>query len=221
MENETMQQTTGETAAAAVPQTGDASTPPDAGVEHTDGDHLAGEFEQLIKGKYKTAYDARVQDTIARRFRHAKEIEDKYNALLQEQQTMDAATEPDAARVSALCDSWQQQESAMRSLYPDFHMATQLKNAQFRAILRSGADVRTAYEVCNRDKILSAAMAYAVRATEERLAKKIAANGARPAENAMGSRAAATAGSDVSRLTKQQIDDVARRVARGERVSFG
>ena len=216
MENETMQQTTGETAAAAVPQTGEEAQAPAAGVETENPD---AEFLQLIKGKYKAAYDARVQDTLSRRLKHAREIEEKYNALLQ--LTQQPEPEPDAARVAALCDSWAQQEAGTRGLYPDFDLRTALCSEQFQRLLRSGVDIRTAYEVCNREKVLSAAMTFAARATEEHLAKRIAARSSRPAENAMGSRAAALAGNDVSRLTKRDIEEVSRRVARGERVSFG
>lgn len=214
MENEAMQQTTGETAAAAVPQTGEETQAPAAGVET---ENLEEEFQQLIKGRYKAAYDARVQDTLSRRLKHAKEIEEKYNALLQQTKV----PEPDAARVAGICDSWEQQEAATRSLYPDFDMREALRSDQFCALLRGGADVRTAYEVCNRDRVLPAAMAFAARATEAHLAKRIAARSGRPAENGMGSRAAVLTGNDVSKMTKADIDEVSRRVARGERVSFG
>ena len=39
------------------------------------------EFEKLIKGEYKDLYDAKMQDTIQKRLKGSKEIEDKYNSL--------------------------------------------------------------------------------------------------------------------------------------------
>lgn len=56
----------GETPAAAAPETA-----PD----------LNGEFESLIKGKYKEQYDTRVQDTVRKRLRSSHETVEKFKAL--------------------------------------------------------------------------------------------------------------------------------------------
>ena len=197
------------------------------------------EFEELIRGKYKKAYDARVQDTVTRRLKGAKQQQEKYESLvrtLAERCGVDAADlegieaalaaqEDSAAQRSEgalrLCEAWQAQEKNLKTLYPAFDMGQALENEQFRCLLRSGIDVQTAYEVLHKDELLPAAMAYAARAAQGRIAKRMAAMGSRPAENAMGSAAAAVVRRDVSNLSKSDIDAVARRVARGERVSFG
>ena len=100
-------------------------------------------------------------------------------------------------------------------------MEQELKNPRFVKLITNNVDIRTAYEVMHRDEIIPAAMQYAAQAVEQNLSRKIAAGGLRPPENGTGSRAAATVRSDVSKLSKADIDEVIRRVANGERVSFG
>jgi len=57
----------GETGAPAQPQTEPADP--------------AAEFETLIRGKYKQAYEARLKDTLHRRLRGSRETVERYNAL--------------------------------------------------------------------------------------------------------------------------------------------
>ena len=116
---------------------------------------------------------------------------------------------------------WLQQEQATKQVYPSFNMEAELQNPEFVNLITNNVDVKTAYEVIHREEIIPAAMQFAAQAVEQNISKKIAANGVRPSENGMGSRASAVVKSDVSKLTKMDIDEVARRVARGERVTFG
>lgn len=116
---------------------------------------------------------------------------------------------------------WLQQEQATKQVYPSFNMEAELQNPEFVNLITNNVDVKTAYEVIHRDEIIPAAMQFAAQAVEQNISKKIAANGVRPSENGTGSRASAVVKSDVSKLTKMDIDEVARRVARGERVTFG
>lgn len=116
---------------------------------------------------------------------------------------------------------WLQQAEAAKAVYPSFDLRAEMNNPKFLDLLRSNIDVRTAYEVVHKDEIIPAAMQFTAQAVESKLAKKIASNGARPSENGMSSQSAAVVKSDVSKLTNYDIDEVARRVARGERVTFG
>jgi hypothetical protein len=116
---------------------------------------------------------------------------------------------------------WLQQEQATKQVYPSFNMEAELQNPEFVNLITNNVDVKTAYEVIHRDEIIPAAMQFAAQAVEQNISKKIAANGVRPSENGTGSRASAVVKSDVSKLTKMDIDEVTRRVAKGERISFG
>ena len=132
---------------------------------------------------------------------------------MQEQQTKEKADQ--------LYAQWMQQEKALKQVYPSFNMQAEMQNPKFVDLLRSNIDVRTAYEVLHKDEIIPAAMQFTAKTVESKIAKKIAANGARPAENGMSSQASSLVKSDVSQLTKMDIAEVSRRVARGEKISFG
>lgn len=117
--------------------------------------------------------------------------------------------------------TWMQQADEAKKVYPSFDLRTEMNNQKFVDLLRSNIDVRTAYEVVHKDEIIPAAMQFTAKTVEQKLTNKIIANGARPSENGMSSQSAAVTKSDVSKLTKLDIDEVSRRVARGERVTFG
>lgn len=127
----------------------------------------------------------------------------------------------DREKADRLHAVWVQQEQVAKQVYPSFNMEAELQNPDFVNLITNNVDVKTAYEVLHRDEIIPAAMQFAAQAVEQNIAKKIAANGVRPSENGMGSQASVVVKNDVSKFTKMDIDEVSRRVARGERVSFG
>ena len=131
---------------------------------------------------------------------------------MQEQQTQENA--------SKLYAGWMQQAEQAKQVYPTFDLRTEMNNPKFVDLLRSNIDVRTAYEVLHKDEIIPAAMQFTAKTVESKLAKKIAANGARPAENGMSSGSAAVVKSDVSQLSKADRQEIIRRVQRGEKIRF-
>ena len=116
--------------------------------------------------------------------------------------------------------AWMQQAEEAKKVYPGFDLKTEMDNPKFVDLLRSNIDVRTAYEVTHKDEIISGAMQFTAKTVESKIAKKIAANGARPAENGMSSGSAAVVKSDVSQLSRADRDEIRRRVARGEKIRF-
>ena len=132
---------------------------------------------------------------------------------MQERQTQENANK--------LYKTWLDQAEETKKVYPGFDLKAEMENPEFVGLLKSNVNLRTAYEVLHKDEIISGAMQFTAKTVESKIAKKIAANGARPAENGMISGSAAVVKSDVSKLTKNDIDEVLRRVARGERVTFG
>ena len=120
-----------------------------------------------------------------------------------------------------LYESWMRQAEDAKAVYPSFDLRTEMQNERFVDLLRSNIDVKTAYEVLHKDDIISGAMQYTAKTVESKIAKKIAANGARPSENGVGSQSAAVVKNDVTKLNRNDIDEVMRRVASGERITFG
>lgn len=115
---------------------------------------------------------------------------------------------------------WMDQANALKTVYPTFDLASELQNQSFADLLRNGIDVRTAYEVIHKDEIITAAMQFTAQQVAQKTTNNIIANGARPAENGASPQSPAVVKSDVSQLTKADRQEIARRVARGERISF-
>ena len=115
---------------------------------------------------------------------------------------------------------WMQQEQETKQVYPSFDMKAEMQNPRFVDLLRSNVDVRTAYEVVHKDDIISGAMHFTAKTVEQKIANKIAAGAARPTENGLSSQSAALVKSDVSQLSNADRQEIARRVARGEKIRF-
>ena len=117
---------------------------------------------------------------------------------------------------------WMEESKQVKAIYPQFDLKSEMQNSKFVDLLRvPGVDVRTAYELTHKDEIIAGAMQFTAKTVEKKIADKIAANGARPTENGLNSQSASLTKSDVSQLSKADILDIQRRVARGEKISFG
>ena len=120
---------------------------------------------------------------------------------------------------------WLQQSEQVKQAYGNFDLRSEIGNPEtgerFMGLLRSGIDVKTAYEVIHKDDIIGGAMAYTAQQTEKRVTDSIRARGMRPTENgSSGNAAAVVRKADVNTLSRKDRDEIARRVMRGERISF-
>lgn len=147
-----------------------------------------------------------------KKFRSMERENAELRRAQEEQQTQENANK--------IYAGWMQQAEETVKVYPSFSLEAEMQNPKFVDLLRSNIDVRTAYEVLHKDEIIPAAMQFTAKTVESKLAKKIAANGARPAENGMSSGSAAVVKSDVSQLSRADRDEIRRRVARGEKIRF-
>lgn len=116
-----------------------------------------------------------------------------------------------------------EQGQKVKEMFPTFDLQTELKNPDFLKLTAPGVgvDVMTAYQVIHRDEIQPAAMQYAARKTQEKLAASIQANASRPVENGVGAPGTqAEVRMDPSKWSKEDRAEVRRRVARGERIEL-
>jgi uncharacterized protein YdcH (DUF465 family) len=116
--------------------------------------------------------------------------------------------------------NWMRQAEDAKRTYPTLDLNEEVKNPQFLRLLHSGVDVGTAYKAVHMDELIPAAMQYTAKTVEQKITNKIIANGARPSENGISSQSATVVKSDVSKLTKEDRQEIIRRVARGENISF-
>ncbi len=114
---------------------------------------------------------------------------------------------------------WMKESDSLKEIYPSFDFATESQNDQFTGLLKSGIDVKTAYEVIHKDEIIGGAMYHTAQTVKEKLANSIQNKASRPAENGM-SQQAVTMKTDVNSLTKKDREEIERRVMRGEKIVF-
>ena len=156
------------------------------------------DFAELIRGRYKAQFDARVQKILDGRLRGETE-------------------ERRQAQAGALL-RLQAEEGRIRQVYPDFDWQRELASPQFGRLVTAGVDGQTAYELVHRQELLKAAMHYAAAQTRSEMARAIASGGSRAAENRGGSRTVTR--SDPRSLTSRELAAIRRRVQDGEKIRF-
>ena len=115
---------------------------------------------------------------------------------------------------------WYSEAEQVKGLYPSFDLNAEVKNPQFLAMLRAGVPVQHAYEVVHMEDIKAGVARMQAKATEKQVVDGIRAKGARPPENGTAAQSAFTVKDDVSKLTRKDRAEIARRVARGEHITF-
>lgn len=115
---------------------------------------------------------------------------------------------------------WMQEAEQLRGTYPGFNLQTELKSPQFQKMLGAGVSLKAAFEALHHDEIMAGAMQHTARTIAKKTADGIASRQNRPIENGLNAQASANVKSDVSKLTKADRREVARRAARGEHIAF-
>lgn len=114
---------------------------------------------------------------------------------------------------------WQQGEELKRS-YPSFDLQREAQNPEFLRLLQSGVPVDHAFQVIHMDEIMQGVAANTAKAAERQITANIRARGARPAEAGASGKASFTVKNDVSKLTKKDRAEIAKRSEHGEWIEF-
>lgn len=146
----------------------------------------------------------------------------KFRKLQRENEAFKEARRRSESRQAAdrQIQRWYEEAETVKQTYPNFDLAAECRNPQFLSMLRAGVPVGHAYEVFHLDDIKNGLVQATARQTEKKVVDGIRAKGARPAENGVSSQSGVTIKSDVSRLSRQDRAEIARRVARGETITF-
>lgn len=196
-------------------------------------------FKALIEGEYKDEFAALLEKALEESASSAANgdsatrltalLEKRYGTLPGDAAALLAAVEkddPEARRAESelrrkncarrLYDAWLRESAHFRAAHPDFDLASELCNADFRELLRCGASVKAAYELTHREEIMRSL----ARDMEQKLMRRLLSGADRPREEGLSERSAAVVKPDVAQMSKGARREIIARVARGERISF-
>ncbi len=117
-------------------------------------------------------------------------------------------------------DSWYKEADKVKELYPSFDFRTEAQNPEFLSLLRNGNSVEHAYKVLHFDELTQNAARVAAQTADAQAQARIKSKASRPSENGTSSKSAVIVKNDVSNLTRKDRAEIARRVARGEKIVF-
>lgn len=177
---------------------------PDAGEQES--------FEELIRGRYKEEFDARVRKILDGRLRGMRQENQK---LREEQQRMVQQRREEAGR---RIDQLRRQEGEIRRLCPDFDWRKEMQDPDFGRLILAGVEPVEAYRTVHGRELLEKAMRYAAGRTRRQVAGSLMSGMSRVREN--GGRSIAVTGNDPRGLSSQDLADIRRRVLEGEKIRF-
>ena len=117
-------------------------------------------------------------------------------------------------------DTWYQEAGKVKEIYPSFDLKTEVQNPQFLAMLKAGVPMEHAYQTLHLDEITQNAARVAAQTADAQAQARIKQKASRPSENGTSSKSAIVVKNDVSSLTRKDRAEIARRVQRGEKISF-
>ena len=188
------------------------------------------EFDALIKNEYKEQFTKKVQKIISKRLKEVNSVKNEKDTLTEEKKvelikrliTENRALkkrfeeERRTAEVKNRADELRNQVEETKKAYPDFDFENEIKNPEFARLLKAGVKVKDAYEVINIDSILDRNS----KDAEKKVVDSIRAKSNRPAENGSEGGSGILLSGNASKLTKKQRADLAKRAAKGEKISF-
>ena len=124
-------------------------------------------------------------------------------------------------RQNEMFAQWEAEAADLQQAFPAFDLGLELEhNEGFAKMIYNGVPVRDAFLAAHASEIFANSNAYASAQATQNVINTIQQRSARPAEGAMHPGAAIVRKSDPSSLSNDDIDEINRRVAMGESVSF-
>lgn len=184
------------------------------GIDPTDTDGILKAVAE-DESYYETAADEAGMSV--EQYKKMKQLEAENAQLQAIRQEEDRRKEFDAKYAE-----WSMQADFARNEYPNLDLNTEMQNKDFFGLLTRGIDVKTAYQVIHQDEIVQSAISTATQRTaqavQQQTVNNIRSKGLRPDESAGGSQAGFTFKADPHKWTKADREEIAKRVARGEKI---
>ena len=124
------------------------------------------------------------------------------------------------ARIAELQAGWDREAEQLKAQYPDFNMAEVLANPEVEKMMRSGVSMTNAYRSAYFDHILKQQQAATAQQVEQGVVNRMQQRNARPGENGTRPGSAVQTKIDVSHMSRKEMEEMERRVMRGEVITL-
>ena len=124
------------------------------------------------------------------------------------------------ARIAELKAGWDREAEQLKAQYPDFNMAEVLANPEVEKMMRSGVSMTNAYRSAYFDHILKQQQAATARQVEQGVVTRMQQRNARPGENGTRPGGAVQTKIDVSHMSRKEMEEMEKRVMRGEVITL-
>lgn len=212
----------------STPQTGDEKSFAAGSTRDKDA-----EFDALIKNEYKEQFSKKVQKIISKRLREVKDLKEEnmrkntqsdesreeiLRRIILENNFLKKRREDELQLMKLRSEAQKLREQAAetKETYPEFDFEKEIKNPEFMRLLKIGVGVKNAYEVVNIDAILE----NNTKAAEKKVVDSIRLKGNRPVENGSEGAAGILLSGNASKLSRKERAELAKRAARGEKISL-
>lgn len=192
----------------------------------TDANDLVALTEAVRSGAVKDdAYYEKLAMEKGVSTRTARELDklESQNKHLTEQQQMIQQMERQRvqqARIAELQAGWDREAEQLKAQYPDFNMAEVLANPEVEKMMRSGVSMTNAYRSAYFDHILKQQQAATARQVEQGVVNRMQQRNARPGENGTRPGGAVQTKIDVSHMSRKEMEEMEKRVMRGEVITL-
>lgn len=124
------------------------------------------------------------------------------------------------ARIAELQAGWDREAEQLKAQYPDFNMAEVLANPEVEKMMRSGVSMTNAYRSAYFDHILKQQQAATAQQVEQGVVNRMQQRNARPGENGTRPGSAVQTKIDVSHMSRKEMEEMEKRVMRGEVITL-
>lgn len=192
----------------------------------TDANDLVALTEAVRNGAVKDdAYYEKLameKGVSTRTARELDKLESQNKHLTEQQQTIQQMERQRAqqARIAELQAGWDREAEQLKAQYPDFNMAEVLANPEVEKMMRSGVSMTNAYRSAYFDHILKQQQAATARQVEQGVVNRMQQRNARPGENGTRPGGAVQTKIDVSHMSRKEMEEMEKRVMRGEVITL-
>ena len=160
---------------------------------------------------YKTGVDAELLAA-----RNMLEVEQGKRRAEEERKRAEEVERERIEAISKQIKTWEEEGVRVKELHPEFDLRTEMANSAFTTMLRDGVPMLDIYRALHHEDIAKAIEEKAKKATTE----LIKSGQARPTEVGASSTKPINFDRDVNNLTDEEMEEIAERVRRGERITF-